>query len=199
MESVVVPATVGRAPGLTPESDIEVLILDFSSRPFEDLRLLYDLYDYNNYRDDSGLEVGEPVSDPYDNNLYCRGLRLEHDSTFEGTSANSKCDEVGEKCLYAYAKIIDNGLSKLKDREDVDSSIVSIVPSLPQVDISGGGYQNESVYIRKKRCLPDSIDANVFETFMKNSDNPEGVNLTGKSGLWAEHYFINRPNDCLRF
>ena len=38
-ESVTIPATVGRAPGLTPQTDIEVLILDMADRPFSQVRL----------------------------------------------------------------------------------------------------------------------------------------------------------------
>jgi hypothetical protein len=181
LEAIDVPATVGRAPGLTPQSDIEVLILDFSSRPLQNLRLLYDLYDYNDYRDDEGNETKDPVLDPYDNNLYCRGLRLEHDSTFEGTTTNSSCDEEGETCLYAYAKIIDNGLAEPSDREVTDTdNIVSIVPSLPQVATSDVGYQNESVSIRERRCLPDSISGSDFELFMMNSLT-EGGGLTNSN------------------
>ena len=50
LEPVIIQGTIGRAPGITPQTDIEVLILDFQDRPFENIRLLYDLYDYNDYR-----------------------------------------------------------------------------------------------------------------------------------------------------
>ena len=176
LEVIDVPATIGRAPGLTPQSDVEVLIMDFSSRPFRNLRLLYDLYDYNDYTDD---ELNEAVDDPYNTNLYCRGLRLEHDPTFDGTTSNSFCDESEEKCLYAYAKIVDSGLAELEDREDLTSNYYSIIPSLPHVALSSLGYQNEHINVREKRCLPDSIDADEFEVFMKNSLNFEGSDLTG--------------------
>ena len=115
--------------------------------------------------------------------MYCRGLRLEHDPTFEGTSTNSKCDEIGEKCLYAYAKVVDNGIAERSDREDSSSEVVSIVPSLPQIDVTEAGYQNENVAIREKRCLPDSIDADTFELFMKNS-------LTQRAKISQELYLI---------
>ena len=40
LESITIPATVSRAPGLTPQTDIQVLALDLKDRPFSKLRLL---------------------------------------------------------------------------------------------------------------------------------------------------------------
>lgn len=72
-EKIDIPAVIGRAPGITPQTDIEVLQLDFRSKPFQNLRLLYDLFDYNDYdSDDDGVEdfrdsnnqVSGPTQDP---------------------------------------------------------------------------------------------------------------------------------------
>ena len=109
------------------------------SKPFKDLRLLYDLFDYNDYRDETGAETGIPTNDPYDKGLYCRGLKLEHDSTFEASSENTKCDESGERCLYSYAKVVDSGLYKRSDLEDESSPFVALSPKEPQVDVEGVG------------------------------------------------------------
>ena len=77
--------------------------MDFSSRPFRNLRLLYDLYDYNDYTDD---ELNEAVDDPYTQTFIVK-VYFEHDPTFDGTTSNSFVTSE-EKCLYAYAKIVDS-------------------------------------------------------------------------------------------
>ncbi len=104
LEPVTIPATVGRAPGIIPQSDVEVLMLDLSDKPFDNMRLVYDLFDYSDY-----ASTDTPVVNPRDKNLYCRGLTLDYDPTFAMTTENSACDTAGEKCLYAFAKIKDNG------------------------------------------------------------------------------------------
>ena len=149
MEPITVPATIGRAPGITPQTDIEVLILDMNSRPFEDVRLLYDLFDYNTYdSDNDGVEDNEEFTDdPRSGGLYCRGLKIEHDPTFQGSSSNALCDEAGEKCNYAYAKIVDSGLV---------SGGIAMNPTEPQIDVDGNGYTTDSSSNAIKKCLPDS-------------------------------------------
>ena len=87
-----------------------------------------------------------------------RGLRLEHDSTFEASSENTKCDETGERCLYSYAKILDSGLYKRSDPEDDSSDFVAITPVNPQVDVDGVGLDESSISTRELRCLPDSFN-----------------------------------------
>ena len=196
LESITIPATVSRAPGLTPQTDIQVLALDLKDRPFSNLRLLYDLYDYNDYRDETGAEAEEPTNDPYDKGLYCRGLRLEHDSTFEASSENTKCDEVGERCLYAYAKVLDSGLYKRSDPEDDSSDFVAITPVHPQIDIEGGGYNENSISTRENRCLPDSFNFTELSTSLSESITTMavemGVILKNDSGV-SENYFYNGP------
>lgn len=163
LEPVTIPATIGRATaaGITPTTDIEVVILDIHDKPFENIRLLYDLFDYNDYRDDNGDETGEVVTDPRDNKLYCRGLKLQYDPTFELTASNLACDQAGETCLYSYAKIRDTGLA--------DSTGFALSVSEPQIDLSGSGYVNDTDTNALKKCLPDN----------RNRDNFNGVlNLT---------------------
>jgi hypothetical protein len=166
MESVTIPATVGRAPGLTPQTDIQVLIMDVQNRPFENIRLLYDLFDYNDYRDltvdGSGAEVKEPTIDPRDNGLYCRGLKLEHDPTFQGTATNTLCDSQGERCLFAYAKIADAGLFQPSDPQNPLSTLVAITPTEAQIDLGGGGFNAESTANKISKCLPDNMNRTEF-------------------------------------
>ncbi len=154
MEPIVVPAAIGRAPGITPQTDIEVLILDMNSRPFENVRLLYDLYDYNTYETTAGGFQEDDVeftSDPRSGGLYCRGLRIEHDSTFLDSSSNGLCDAADEKCNYAYAKVVDSGLV---------SGGIAINPSEPQIDLDGNGYTQDSSANALKKCLPDTGSGN---------------------------------------
>ncbi len=153
-----VPATIGRAPGITPQTDIEVLMLDMSDRPFENLRLLYDLYDYS-----SGTD---PETDVYSKNLYCRGLHLEHDSTFEESNDSEfACDDAGERCLYTYAKVKDSGLY---------SGGIAKIPATPQLDTTKNGqpYSSEAHSVVLNRCLPDiySTMATPAEQAVAKSD-----------------------------
>jgi hypothetical protein len=172
MEPVVVPATIGRASGITPQTDIRVLILDMRNKPFQDIRLLYDLFDYGDYdSNNDGVEELVPTSDPRATSLYCRGLRLEHDSTFVGNNTNNQtCDTKGETCLYAYAKIQDSGLYE-------STSSLAMIPSEPQIDLTGNGYTVDSDSNQLLKCLPDN----------NNVTNLSGVlnttTITSASGL----------------
>lgn len=158
-EKVEVPAVVGRGPGITPTTDIEVLIMDMNSRPFENIRLLYDLYDYNEYDfdqmdfDSGSFEVEDsedvPVTDNRNKNLYCRGLSLEDDPSYTSTGSGSSCEEEGENCMYAYAKIRDRGL------QDLDTGL-PIFPTKPNIDQLGLGYFSDSSPHLIQRCLPDN-------------------------------------------
>jgi hypothetical protein len=196
LESITIPATVSRASGLTPQTDIQVLTLDLKDRPFSKLRLLYDLYDYNDYRDETGVEVDKPTNDPYDKGLYCRGLRLEHDSTFDASSTNTKCDETGERCLYAYAKVLDSGLYKQSDEEDDSSEFVAITPIHPQLDVYAKGYDQSSIETRELRCLPDSFNYTELSTSLSESITTMAVEmavtLDDDEGN-EENYFFNGP------
>jgi hypothetical protein len=152
LEAITLQGTIGRAPGIIPQTDIEVIILDIRGKPFEKIRLLYDLYDYTDYRDDSGVEFGSPdtqlTTNPRNRNLYCRGLRLEHDSTFVPSLNRPLCNYPGAQCLYTYAKIKDTGL--------YDSSDIAKIVSEPQIDLRGLGYDSDHLASQLKKCLPDN-------------------------------------------
>ena len=181
---VEVPATVGRAPGITPQTDIEVLILDMDSAPFENIRLFYDLYDYTDYdSNDDGVEFGEedrpniPVTDAGEGALFCRGLKLEHDPTFQSSSDNTLCDEVGEKCLYAYAKLKDSGLR--------DEAGISATPQYPHVSLNLSQSPEDSLSRALGTGLPDVNDRTFFENVFKLNLNPR-LSLNFPSGSKLE-------------
>ncbi|MBT3982664.1 MAG: hypothetical protein HOE90_15000 [Bacteriovoracaceae bacterium] len=156
-EAITLDATVARAMsgGITPQTDIQVLVLDFDGKPFKDLRLLYDLYDYSTY-----AASDSPTSDNRDTNLYCRGVNLTDDPTFEATSSSTTCSSSGDKCLYAYAKVVDKGLV-----DDSSGSDISTLPSSHQVDLDGNGsgasstYDTDTSANKIKKCLPDNAIA----------------------------------------
>lgn len=195
LEPVIIPATIVRGSGITPQTDIEVLALSMDDRPFEEIRLLYNLFDYNDYRDENGNETLQPVSDPRDGNLFCRGLRLQHDPTFEGSSTNTLCDGVDgfgnpndERCLYAYAKVVDTGLY-------TQTPSFGKIPTEPQIDLTLGnglGYNGDSLQNQLKKCLPDNINRENIEGVMGlNFPNP-GSALLGQEIAGAGDYDIYR-------
>ena len=151
-EPITLEGTIGQGEGMTPQTDTEFIILDLKDRPFENVRLLYNLFDYNNYWDTTtGTESKIPVDDPRDFHLYCRGLKLADDHTFNDINANGLCDATGEKCLYAYAKIKDKGLL---DR----STMHSLIPKNIHINLNEAGIENDSVQDHLYRCLPDSLN-----------------------------------------
>ncbi len=151
-ESVVIPATVAQAPGITPQTNINVLVMDMRSEPLRNIRLPYDLFDYNDY---GATET--PVQDNRNTGLYCRGLRVEDDPTFTGIG---QCDglQPDEECLYAYAKVMDQGLVK---EVLSGSSLVYVptTPSLPQVKSNvGESYYQDYLSQALKKPLIDSYN-----------------------------------------
>jgi hypothetical protein len=46
---ITIPATISIGAGITPQTNVEVLVLDLRNRPFNNIQLPYDLYDYNDY------------------------------------------------------------------------------------------------------------------------------------------------------
>jgi hypothetical protein len=160
-EKVTVSGVVARAPGITPTTDIEVLILNMSSKPFENLRMLYELYDYNQYDfdqkdpDDGTFAVSEPTDGPktsnLDEGLFCRALILDDDPTYRGSTGS--CSSLDEMCLYAYAKVKDRGLQEMN--EDFDAGL-TLYPTLPQIDHEGIGYYSDASESLVDRCLPDN-------------------------------------------
>lgn len=157
-EAIELAAGVGSGQGINPQTNIQVLILDLRNKPFNDLRLSYDLFDYNEYdfdaRDESSgeFEVEDSESVPATSNLntglYCRGLKLEDDHTFLGAGIGIGCDTAGAECLYSYAKIKDRGL--------LSSSGTSLTPNLPQIDSEGRGYFSDESMFLLNRCLPET-------------------------------------------
>jgi hypothetical protein len=166
--SVTIPAVVGRVPGgLQPLSSLDVIILDIDNKPFRDLRLLYDLFDYNDY-DETGT-VKDPTQDPTNAGLYCRGLLLEDDPTFEGSISNTACDAAGETCYYAYAKVSDSGLYKFE--ADPDGNMVEVTdrPLYEQYDKDAKGYASETDATNLRKCLPDNNDVSNFNGVLGSS------------------------------
>ena len=167
---VTVPAVIARGEGLTPQTDAEFVVLDLSDKPFENIRLRYDLFDYNDYREEgAGQESLDPVDDPRDRNLYCRGLDLPYDPTFKGSYENMACDEAGERCLYAYVKIRDRGLVVVDKETRLPT--FSLSPREPQIDLSKQGYRMEDGEALLAKCLPDNTDAtNINDLFNLDDD-----------------------------
>lgn len=160
-EVVTIPATVVQAPGITPQTNISVLVLDLRSQPFRTMRLPYDLFDYNEYTfNPDGSLASDPVQDNRNTGLYCRGLRVEDDPTFQGVGA---CDglqtgsgQPSEECLYAYAKVADQGLVK-----ESGSVKVPLTPSFPQFkSVSGSNYLMDWMSKKLMKVLPNKIAYN---------------------------------------
>ncbi len=216
-EIVTIPATVSQAPGITPQTPISVLVMDLRSEPFRSIRLPYDLFDYNDYDLDSNgfFAPGvEPTQDNRNTGLYCRGLRIEDDSTFEGVGA---CDGVqttgtAEECLYAYAKVLDQGLVKVSG-----SVRVPLAPSFPQIkSVSGSNYFQDNMADKLLKPLSDTIPTSAPNTigqvrfsdaaFPVNSSNSLSVVFDPatmwdpKSILGSDYYYrgpyrlVNRVN-----
>jgi hypothetical protein len=150
---IVIQGTISTAPGLTSSSSVDVIILDMKRKPFQDIQLVYDLFDYNTY-DFSGVgsdpgALIEPVGFNRDDKLFCRGLNLEHDSTFTGSILNG-CNDATDTCKYAYAKVVDKGL--------VASGVpdIPVVPSEANIQSGNDSYYNDTDAIKLARCLPDN-------------------------------------------
>ena len=151
MEAITLPATITRGQGITPQTDIEVVALNITGHPFENLRLFYDLYDYHEYNPDTE----GPITNPRHDHLYCRGLRQEHDPTIPNGQVG--CQNAGDICLYSYAKIKDNGLGY---RPDAESDLYLFLnPSEPQINLNNGLLMiNDTCRQARQKCLPDNPD-----------------------------------------
>ncbi|MFP5386331.1 MAG: hypothetical protein ACLGHN_09655 [Bacteriovoracia bacterium] len=219
-EAVTIPATVTRAPGITPQTDISVLVMDLRSEPFRNIRLPYDLFDYNEYAfdpDGTFADGVEPVQDNRNTGLYCRGLRIEDDPTFQGVGAcdglQSTTGQPDEECLYAYAKVLDQGLVQLSG-----SVKVPITPSFPQIkSVTGSNYFMDYMSQKLLKPLPDTMSLtapNVAGSFSfstlavpANSTDSIDVNFVYPTSIWdpvtilgTQYYYrgpyrlVNRPN-----
>lgn len=153
-------ATIGKAKigGIIPQTDTDVLVLNFTTPPFASFALPYDLYDYNSYATDE-----TPVQDPRNTGLYCRGLRLEDDPTFSRNSATG-CNLADDECLYAYAKVNDSNLYM----PNASSVLVPIDPTIPQIDASSNGYATQSLTATRNTCLPDAGTEATVRTILGN-------------------------------
>ena len=222
-EPVTIDAVVGKpGPGVTPQTTIEVLILELKDHPFSNIRLSYDLFDYNDYgeyklntttgemeydenvKNNADIEI---VSDPRNVNLYCRGLHLIDDPSFD---TGSSCNLSNSKCLYTYAKIIDNGFETNEDPEipgvAYDGSH-ELSPTYQHVALnSEGTFSTEQKAFNAAKCLPDSKSEGLFETLFSallsdpDSDEVDTTISFGDqlyrnktSGIYYKHHGPYRP------
>jgi hypothetical protein len=149
-----IPATVSTASGLTPQTNVEVLIMDMRGRPFNNVQLIYDLFDYNDY-DFTGTntnKVNEPVQFNRNQNLFCRGLALKDDPTFRGNLANG-CVGSTDVCKYAYAKVVDRGLTHINSFTGLNTPIT---PAEPTVQSGNSTYYEDTHSLKLSRCLADN-------------------------------------------
>ncbi len=177
-----IPATVTQAPGITPQTPISVLVLDLRSEPFRNVRLAYDLFDYNEYNYAAG---DTPVQDNRDSNLYCRGLKVEDDPTFAGVGAcdglQTNAGQPAEECLYAYAKVMDQGLIKQSN-----SVLVPLAPSLAQSkSLTGSYYFQDYFTYQLRKPLSDTIPTSAAHTIgtVKFSELAVPANFTDSKAV----------------
>jgi hypothetical protein len=178
-EPITIEATIGRAEGIIPQIDIDVIILDLQGQPFRNMRLLYDFYDYNDYDlDDDGIEELTPTTDPRDKGLFCRGLRLSNDPTFFDSNTDGLCNATGDRCSYSYAKVIDSGLH-------VTASNLPIPVQEPQIAITSPTYSDDSDSILLTKCLPDNNDLANFNASLGLAEvTPPAIgNLVTMNGI----------------
>lgn len=186
-----VDGVIGQVPGsgITEFSTINVITFDMADKKFSDIRLLYDLFDYNDYDSDTAADVED---DPTNAGLYCRGLLLEDDPTFTPSISHPYCDQAGDICLYSYANISDQTLWY---DEVVNAETVSITkhPSYEQIDIDGNLLSGESLETNLLKCLPDRKDSSMFQSLF-GANHPANVNtaltLGGNSYLYKGPYRI---------
>lgn len=187
-EPITVPATIVKAPGITPSTNVDVLVLDLRSEPFRNIRLPYDLFDYNDYDFSAG---DTPTQDNRDSGLYCRGLKVADDPTFSGVGAcdgvQSNSNQPEEECLYAYAKVLDQGLVK-----ESSSVLVPISPGLAQVkSITGSSYFQDYLSQQLLKPLRDTIPTtatNVIGSYKFSEVNAttgsQNITFTYPTSIW---------------
>lgn len=187
-----VQATISTAPGLSSTSKVDVLVLDMRARPFNNIQLIYDLFDYNNYDfagtgNDPGA-LAEPVLFNRDDKLFCRGLALKDDSTFTG-SLEAGCSGSEDVCKFAYAKVVDKGLVEKSITADPNQPIV---PNEPQIQREPAGLYDDVDSVKLQRCLPDApfLGANVYAYNLTQSFLSFGSSQTidGKDYLYEGPY-----------
>ncbi len=133
----------------------DVLALSIPSKNFFTIPLDYQLYDYS-----LDAIAGDNA---FHKDVYCRGLRVEHDPT----SNLSSCSKNGELCLYTYAKIADQGLFHEATTSFIDPS---------ELTVSHDGarqYEFNLDPINLRRCLSDES-----KVFVKNKEISIGELIT---------------------
>ena len=186
-ETVEIPAIIARPSDVIPRyyQDL-VVILDLRSRPFDRIRLLYDLFDYNEYWDSENAREGkEQAMDPRADGLYCRGLNIKDDPTFVSTDNNELCNASGEKCFYAYAKILDSGLFDELGRR--------LPVTQPQIDLTGNGYDTNTMEDALKKCLPDNNSDVHFNGVLDASVNSGSLNYDASIDLGDRTFNYKGP------
>ena len=178
LSSVTMQGLVAKGSGITPDTQVDNLILDFNQQDFRTIRVHYDLYDYKDYSESNSV-----VGNSKDQNLYCRGLKTEDDPTFVPTLAKPKCNYAQARCLYSYASVIDSGL--------YDSSNLTTLRKYPLYDVEKNGYDQNSLEVVKNRCLPDSADLVDLQTalgplgkVLVNNSLSSVIRLDGKDYSW---------------
>lgn len=179
-QSVALSATLARAPGIVPNTSIQVLVVDMNNAPFGNMRLGYDLYDYNDYNANPSLDV---TNDPRDGGLYCRGLLLTDDPTFlqgQGTVCDGSIP-VGATapavCKYAYAKVTDATLQY--PVTTIENSVVTTVmydkiPTRPLVWGATEAAPSASTAFMSNMCIPD-LDLASFNSIIPTNPLPAGL------------------------
>lgn len=178
--SITIPATIATAPGLTPQTDVEVLVMDMRSQPFNRTRLIYDLFDYNDYDfgagdPDPGV-LTEPVQFNRDDKLFCRGLSLKDDPTFSGVPAQG-CNGPNDVCKYAYAKVLDKGLVK-------SNWVTPILPTELNAASSGFEMSDDTNELALKRCLQDNPASNSHT--INSTTFPFSARYNSVTSEWEE-------------
>lgn len=192
-QSITLGATIARAPGIVPKTDIQVIVVDMNAKPFNNMRLAYDLYDYNDYYTDPAhptTPTQEMVSDARDGGLYCRGLKLEDDPTFQPLSNVSTCSGATDRCLYSYAKVTD---STLYTNQIVNSLpyTLSAIPTHSQIWSDSTGVRNPTAAsIATTVCLPDdNTNVNSLNLLFGGLNLPAlGDNLPILGGFYRGPY-----------
>lgn len=182
---IVLDGVVGQVPGsgITEFSTINVITFDLADKKFNDIRLLYDLFDYNDYDNDTAEDI---EGDATNAGLYCRGLRLEDDPTFTSSISHPYCNQAGDVCLYSYAKIKDQTLwyDEIVNAETVSKTNT---PVFEQIDIEGNLLANESLETNLYKCLPDKKDSAMFQSLF-GVNHPAAVGTALALGGGAYDY-----------
>ncbi len=170
---MVFPATVGIPNGVVPRVTYDMLMIDMTSGQLNEVRNLYQLYDYGEYdSNNDGIEDLVPASDALDSTLYCRGLNLSDDSTFIDSDNNGKCDQATDRCLYSYAKITDRSFN-------THVSNAPAIDFLAAVPFEAEGRNGAS---DRWPCLPDSKKKSDLITSLGGSG---AVTISGPTTLYG--------------